>query len=239
MRRLIYDIEVCECKGTFWRPGYKISLSYNNVTDDARVICIAWKWEGEDEVFSDHWSRSQCDKGLVRRFLKVLHEADEVVGHNIVQFDNKWIRTRALFHGFPMPPRLTTQDTLTMARTYFRFPSNRLDAIAKYLGIGEKIKVGYDLWHYVHLENNRKSLEDMEDYCRHDVQVSETVWQYMMPYVPAKTHIGEVGSCPECGRWEDVVRDKKRTSVAGTKTVQLFCKACPKYFTVVASKLEG
>jgi len=238
LRRLTADIEVSPFVGTFWRPGYKVRITHDNIISDAKIICIAYKWEDEDEVYGLTWNKRQDDAKMIRDFLDVVAEADELVGHNIDNFDIKWIRTRALVHGIPMPPTIETQDTLKLARRFFRFPSNRLDAIARHLEIGQKIKTDYDLWRYVALKNNRDALEEMLDYCKQDVRINEEVWSWMMQYVPAKAHYGDRGCCPECGS-DRIVRSKQRPTAQGTQKIQYQCQeeGCGKYHTVVASKL--
>jgi DNA polymerase elongation subunit (family B) len=45
------------------------------------------------------WDKKQSDKAMIKAFLKVMAQADEIVAHNGDKFDLKWLRTRALLHG--------------------------------------------------------------------------------------------------------------------------------------------
>jgi DNA polymerase III epsilon subunit-like protein len=76
---------------------------------------------------------------MIKAFLKVMAQADEIVAHNGDRFDLKWLRTRALLHGLDVMPSPKTIDTLKWAKRYFNFNSNKLDYIAKYLGVGQKM----------------------------------------------------------------------------------------------------
>jgi len=136
INRLYFDIETSPCLGWFWRPSYQTNLNHKNVIEQAKIICICYKWEGKDKVYHLTWDSKQNDKKMLQDFVKVLDSADEIVGHNSDKFDIKWIRTRCLFHNVGMMPDYSSLDTLKEARKGFLFPSNRLDAIGRYTGVG-------------------------------------------------------------------------------------------------------
>jgi DNA polymerase elongation subunit (family B) len=138
-KRLFYDIETSFNVGVFWRTGYNLSIQPQDIIHERAIICICYKWEGEDEIHSLTWSKSQSDKQMIEKFVKVLAQADEIVAHNGDRFDLKWIRTRALFHGIQFMPSPKTIDTLKWAKKYFNFNSNKLDYIAKLLKVGAKM----------------------------------------------------------------------------------------------------
>ena len=81
-RRLFFDIETSPNLALIWRPGHKISVSYNSIVRERAIICVAWKWEGERKIQSLTWDQKQDDAGLLRKFVPVMHEADEIVAHN-------------------------------------------------------------------------------------------------------------------------------------------------------------
>ncbi len=233
LKRLFADIEVSPNEGTFWQSGYKLKVDYNNITKERSVICICWKWEGSREVFGLTWAKPGDDKKMLKEFIKALNEADELVFHNGDRFDIPWIRTRALLWGLSMAPKYKTIDTLKIARGLFRFNSNRLDYISKYLGIGSKIKTSYDLWKDVSLKNDKAALAKMLKYCKCDVILLEKVYKRLKNHIPAKSHYGvyigkDRGSCPECGS-DNIVINKHRISAAGKETVSYQCNDCGKY----------
>jgi DNA polymerase elongation subunit (family B) len=236
IKRLFFDIETSPNIGLFWTAGFKLNITPESIIKERAIICICYKWAGEDKVYSLHWDTNQDDKKLLEKFIAVANEADELVGHNGDRFDLPWIRTRCLFHRIPVFPTYTTLDTLKNARSKFKFNSNKLDYIAKFLGIGQKTHTGYDLWKKVVLDKDKESLAYMIEYCKNDVELLEQVYNEMSTYIPSKTHHGvanggEKYSCPECGS-NDMKFSQKRYTAAGTPRIQMQCNSCHKYHTV-------
>jgi DNA polymerase elongation subunit (family B) len=231
-KRLFFDIETSPNIGLFWQAGYKQRIDPDNIIKERAIICIAYKWEGE-ETGALFWDKKMCDKRMLSEFIKIANHADELVGHNGDKFDLTWIRTRCLLHGIEMFPKYTTIDTLKIARQQFKFNSNRLNYIAQFLGIGEKIKTEFGLWKDVLLNNNREALSKMVDYCKNDVILLEKVFNKIQHHTPHKTHFGVVfnqdrGSCPGCGS-DDLVKHMIKVSAAGVRYQQYQCKTCHKF----------
>jgi len=231
-KRLYFDIEVSANVGLFWQSGYKLQIGTENIIKERAVICICYKWEEDKDVYYLHWDRKQDDKKLLQEFIKVANEADELVGHNGDKFDLAWIRTRCLLHRIEMFPQYNTIDTLKIARSKFRFNSNRLDYIGKFLGLGQKIHTDFNLWKDIMLNNDKEALDKMIDYCIQDVVLLEKVHKELNNHIPAKTHYGVIfgegrGSCPECGS-DDIVKNNKRVSASGLVKIQYKCKTCNK-----------
>jgi DNA polymerase elongation subunit (family B) len=234
-RRLFFDIETSYCVGWFWRPGSKIFIPSSNILRHAAIICICYKWEDEKEVYSLRWDAKQNDKKALEKFVKVANQADELVGHNSDKFDLAWIRTRCAFHRLDMFPTYATIDTLKVSRSKFRFPDNKLNTIATYLGIGKKIKTTDGLWGRVVEEKCEKSMQEMIKYCKGDVTLLERVFNHLKGHMEPKTHYGVIfggdrGSCPECGS-DDLKIIKRRVSAAGLKKIQYQCKTCNRHCT--------
>jgi len=233
-KRLFYDIETSFNVGIFWKTGYNITLHPSDIIHERAIICICYKWEGEDEIHSLTWSKSQSDKAMLKEFIKVLLEADEIVAHNGDRFDLKWIRTRALLHGIDVMPTVKTIDTLKWARKYFNFNSNKLDYIAQLLKVGAKMDTGgIDLWKDIVFRKDPKALDKMVAYCRMDVEVLEAVFYKLNSYTTAQhnyavQHGGDKYECPECGSTH-FRYNKKVVTVAGTVHHWLRCQKCGKH----------
>jgi len=231
-RRLYFDIEVSANVGLFWQSGYKLQVGTENIIKERAVICICYKWEDDEDVYYLQWDKKQCDKKLLQEFINVANEADELVGHNGDKFDLSWIRTRCLLHKIDMFPTYNTIDTLKVARSKFRFNSNRLDYIGKFLGLGQKNHTSFDLWKDIMLKNCPTAMNTMIDYCIQDVVLLEKVHKALNNHIPAKTHYGVIfggdrGSCPECGS-EEVVKNNRRVTASGLVKIQYKCKICGK-----------
>jgi DNA polymerase elongation subunit (family B) len=242
IKRLFFDIETSPNIGLFWSAGYKLNIGYENIIKERAIICICYKWEDEDKLYSLTWDNNQDDKEMLKEFIEIANQADEIVGHNGDKYDLPWIRTRCLFHSIPMFPTYVTIDTLKYARSKFNFNSNKLDYIGKFLGLGEKISTSYDLWKNILLDKNEKSLNEMVEYCKGDVVLLEKIYNKMSSYIPHKTHVGmlnggEIYSCPSCSS-TNLLFSKKRISATGINKIQRQCKNCGKYSTVTENTHE-
>lgn len=235
-KRIFFDIETSYCEGWFWNPAYNTNISYDQVLKQSAIICICYKVEGSPKIHHLTWDKGD-DKEMMGRFYEIINDADEVVAHNGDRFDIKWIRTRFLMAGFSSMPEIKSIDTLKISRSKFKFPSNRLDAIGKYLGIGGKIETGgIELWHDVIQRNSKKAMSKMVEYCKRDVELLEKVFLKLEGYSKPKTHIGRFMAgdkcdCQYCGS-ERTVFSRQRVSAAGVVSIAMQCKECYKYFSV-------
>lgn len=243
IKRLFFDIETSYCTGWFWRPAFKTSISYDQILNNSAIICICYKWQGEGKVHHLQWNKGD-DKEMINKFVKVLLEADEVIGHNSDKFDLKWIRTRCLVSGYKSLPDFKSIDTLKISRAKFLLPSNRLDAIGKYLGFGGKKDTGgIQLWHDVIQKNSKIAMAKMISYCKRDVELLEKVYLKLQGYNKAKTHIGvllgnEKCSCPSCGSKH---YQSRGTAIAATglKKRRLQCQDCGHWYSVSDKAYEN
>ena len=234
-KRLFFDIESSPNLGLFFEAGYKKNIDTSAIIKERAIICICYKWEEAKEVFSLNWDAKQDDKKMLEKFIQIANDADELVGHNGDRFDLAWIRTRCLFHGISMFPNYVTIDTLKIARSKFKFNSNKLNYIADFLGFGQKIKTDFNLWKNIVLHKDKKAMEEMIKYCKKDVILLEKVYKELAKHIAPKTHYGvrfgaDRGSCPECGS-EDLFVCKTRLIASGQKKIQYQCKTCGKYHT--------
>lgn len=234
-RRLFFDIETSPNIGLFWEAGYKKNIDHSNIIKERAIICICYKFEDEKEVGYLTWDSKQSDKKLLEKFIPIANSADELIGHNSDNFDLKWVRTRCLFHKIDMFPNYTTIDTLKVSRNKFRFNSNKLDYIAKFLGMGQKIKTEFGLWKDIVLNKDKVAMTKMVKYCQQDVKLLEKVFKEFNNHILSKTHYGVIfgndrGSCPECGS-DDLHRNCSRVLASGLKRIQYHCNTCGKYHT--------
>lgn len=235
-KRLFFDVETSYCTGWFWRPSYKTSISYNQIFQESKIICICYKFEGDKDVSYLTWDKG-CDKKMMDKFFKIINEADECISHNGNNFDVKWIRTRFLTHGYTSMPEIKSIDTLRMARTKFKFNSNKLNDIGITLGLGKKIDTGgIDLWHDIILRNDKIALKKMVEYCQQDVILLEKIFLKIKGFSPVRTHRavqidGERYDCPECTSI-NVFLQNTRTTSFGVLQRQMCCKDCGTYYKI-------
>lgn len=235
VKRLFWDLETSPNIGMFWRAGYKQTIPHDNIIQERAIICCCYKWEGEKKVHAIEWDKG-CDKDLCSSFAEVANAADELVAHNGDKFDLKWFNTRNLMHGLPPLPEYKTVDTLVIARRRFYFNSNRLDYVAKALGMDGKTATHFGMWRDILLHNCPKAMREMVRYCKHDVALLEEVWKQLQAYHKPKTHAGvhaglDKWTCPHCAS-ENVYKSKTRHTTAGTIQHQMQCQDCHRYYTI-------
>lgn len=235
-KRLFYDIETSYNIVKSWRIGFNINLNMEDIIQERAIITIAYKWEGEEDVTVLSWNKG-CDKKIIEDFVKVMAEADELVGHNVDRYDTKFIMARALKHNIPVLPKYQSTDTLKLAKKHFMLNSNKLDYIAQYLGIGHKTKHrGLSMWDDIILRNDSKALEEMIEYNVQDVFLTEQVYHKLMEYsLPKVNHAskqtGDKHTCPQCGS-NHAELHKTYISSSGTKTRLMNCLNCSTNFTI-------
>lgn len=229
MNRLFWDIETSPNIGFFWKPGYKVNLSHDNIIKERAIICICYKWEKESKVHTLVWDEG-CDIKLCRDFMAVMEQADEMVAHNGDRFDMKWFRARCLKHDIGIPKDVTTVDTLKLSRSKFELNSHRLDYIAKFLLGHGKIETSFGLWKNIVLDRCEKSMAHMVRYCKRDVKILQEVYEYIVKYTKMKTHVGVLGgqdgwTCPCCGS-SNVIRNGKKVGATGISRQRMHCQDC-------------
>lgn len=232
-RRLFFDIETSYCIGKFWRPGSKVFIQAKDIIHHASIICIGYKWEDEKDVYCIGWDKNQSDKKILQSFIEVANQATEIIAHNGDKFDLPWIRTRCLIHGIEVFPHYTSIDTLKISRSKYRFPDNKLNTIASYLGLGHKIKSEEAWWDNIILRKCKSSLFKMMNYCKKDVVLLEKVFNRLKAQTSPVSHYGVIfgqdrSSCPECGS-DDLIKVNSRTTATGLKKVQYRCNTCGRY----------
>lgn len=145
-----------------------------------------------------HTSHKKMLKGLY----KLLDEADAVVHWNGSKFDVPVMNKEFLLQGWSPPSSFQQIDLLKTARTKFKFPSNKLDYVAKILKLGSKTKhAGFQLWIDC-MSGKQEAWEMMEEYNKNDVILLEKVYYKLLPWIKGHPNVGlymDACVCPHCG----------------------------------------
>jgi DNA polymerase elongation subunit (family B) len=236
IKRLFFDIETSYYlvpTFQFW----KVNINPDNILREKKIICIAYKWQYEDKVHVLKWDENQDDTKLIKDFIQVIKDADELIAHNGDKFDIKELRTRAILTGNLMFPIYRTLDTLKKSRQYFRFPSNKLDYLGKVLNVGRKLDhEGMKLWVDICEHKNKASLKKMVEYCVQDVAVLEDVYFALSPYIYHNTNMavlkgGEKWHCPECASQNVQLSHTDATAMGYIKR-HMKCNSCRKFYKI-------
>jgi len=240
VKRLIWDIETAPNESYLWRAGFGLNIGHHMIKKEREIICICYKWEGEDDVWYDTWDEGS-DRRMVSDFMAVASEADELIAHNGDRFDMRWFKGRCVIHDLPVLPPTKTVDTCKITRKHFDLNSYRLDYLCKLFFNKGKLKTDFDLWVQV-MEGSSKALDEMVDYCCRDVVLTERLWGRIRPYHKPQTHAGVLNhrsrwTCPQKG-CESVRVNKTRVSAAGIRSHSMQCKKCGIYYSIADNVFE-
>ncbi len=241
---LFLDIETAPILMTSWsmRPPYAGAVW---VERDTYILMVAYRWSHEKRVkticlpdFPRYKRSKHDDTDLCRAVHRLMDEADIVCAHNGTSFDVPKINSRLITNGFRPPSPYKQIDTLRISRRAFKFDSNKLDNIGRYLDEGRKIpNAGAALWKGC-LDGDPKSWGIMRRYCKQDTELLGRVYERIKAWAPnhpdmrlyektrAKpSHI----QCPTC---ESSNTQRRGTQVKLNSRRQRFqCSDCGSWFT--------
>jgi hypothetical protein len=213
---LVFDTETAAATAlTFGR--FKVNLSQDNILDNGGwILCACWRWLGSNVTESIHLTQEEVlnkdDSRIVAKMFELYEQADAVLAHNSLGFDHKVVQTRAVYNGFPPLPQVKVLDTLQLVKKYLKLPSNRLDAIGEFFGLGRKISTGgISLWRKVQ-EGDEEAMEQMVEYCLQDVDLLYEV------YLRTR-QLGRAGSDFNAALYHD--DDLVRCRVCGSSDVEV------------------
>lgn len=229
---LVFDIETAPLKSYTWGI-WNQNIGLNQLIDDWFMLTWAAKWLFSDTVMSDKLTSKEAieedDKRITKNLWKLIDEADIVIAHNGDKFDIKKINTRFLKHRLGLPSSYQSIDTLKIARKTFSFTSNKLDALATFLGFEGKMSTGgFDLWKRC-MEGDKEAFLIMEEYNKQDVVVLENVYLELRPYAKSHPNIGlyvgdGIERCPCCG--SDQVTPNSEYYSNTSVYVEYLCNSC-------------
>lgn len=182
---LLIDIETAPIIADVWGL-WENNVSLNQIIKDWHVLSWSAKWLDSDKImYMDQRNEKNIenDKEILKGIWKLLDEADIVIGHNSKQFDVKKLNSRFIIHGMQPPSSFKQIDTLSIAKKYFNFTSNKLEYLTKklckkYKKLSHKQFPGHELWTEC-LKNNKKAWKEMEKYNKYDVLALEELYHIL------------------------------------------------------------
>lgn len=203
---LLLDIETAPSLGYVWGKWEQDVIDFKK---SWYVLSFAVKWLGDKKTqtfalpdYPKFKTNKEDDADLMRELWGFLDKADIVVAHNGDKFDLLKANARFIAHGMTPPSPYFSVDTLKLARTYFKFDSNRLNDLAKYLGVGAKLPTtGANLW-FGCMQGDEKSWKRMRRYNAHDVDLLEQVYLKLRPWAKRHPNMSYFNrrelNCPVC-----------------------------------------
>lgn len=205
MNILALDIEVAPNLATVWGI-FKQNIGINQLLETSYILCYSARWldEGEDRIIYDSVEKTDKKK-MLTKLHNLLSKADAVVHYNGSNFDMPMINREFLLNGFPPPRPYKNIDLLQVVRKKFRFVSNKLDHVARELGIGTKVETGgHELWLDC-MNGDKAAWAKMEEYNKQDVHLLVDLYKHILPWIDnhpnhaLDNHLDDTMVCPNCG----------------------------------------
>ncbi len=207
------------------------------IIQEKSIITFAYKWLGDKEAHVLK-GKPYDDKELCIAINSIIGEADYIVAHYGDKFDMRFINSRCLINGVSPVPRVPTVDTYKLAKKHFHLNANRLDYLGKILGVGRKINTAWKLWEDC-AKGSTKAINSMAEYNRQDVNLLESVFKKMLPYVDSRINHQLFTTkpyvvCPCCGSH----KVQRRGTIVNkiTKRQRLQCTGCGHWFSMKLEK---
>jgi len=203
---LFMDVETTPLIAYSWGPKYDTSLI--DVLEHTRILSYSAKWLGGKHItkgwpdYKGYKKGALNDKSITEDIWELINEADIIVAHNGRDFDVKVINTRIALHGLTPPAPYKIVDTKTEAKKYMRLPSNSLNDICDFFGIGRKLEhEGFPLWKKC-MAGDVAAWRRMKEYNRRDIILLESVYLRILPWMATHPTVGMYTDklvCPRCG----------------------------------------
>ena len=190
MRLLFLDIETAPHLLFLWGLRNQFA-SINQIHTPGYTMCWSAKWKDTDEIMYDSiWDSKEGAKGMLLSIHDLLDEADAVCHFNGASFDIPTLDGEFLKHEFP-PTSYYRQIDLYKTSKRFRTASRKLDYLAQYYGIGEKVHhhKGMDLWKGCMI-GDKECQKTMEEYNKQDVVLLEPLYHKFLPYIKNHPNMG-------------------------------------------------
>lgn len=224
------DLETAPSLGWTWGPKWETSII--DFKKDWYLLSFSYKWADEKKTYvkcladyPEFKKNMENDKVLVKDLWNIFDSADIVVAHNASSFDVKKANTRFITHGLHPPSPYKVVDTLRIARKVFKFDSNKLDDLGRYLGLGRKLpNMGFHLWKNCML-GDTKAWKQMGAYNKQDVVLLEKVYYLLRSWsTHPNVNKGDRDACPKCGSKDVQKRGFSHTLYTTKQRYQ--CQGC-------------
>lgn len=239
---LVYDIE---CTGIL---GYSYGVWETNIhkiIEQPILLSFSYAWykEGEEQevicvTLSDtptYLDNPKNDRILAKKLWDLFNQADVTLGHNSKAFDDKMANMFFMKHGFEPPVPHQQLDTKVMAKQTGRFPSNSLNNLSDFFGIGQKTETTHaDLW-FDSINGGAPgilAMEKMRVYNNQDINLTIQLYEILRPWYKSPVNLARIANCefacPTCLSTDYTLQGTRPTKT--TRYQQYKCKNCRHWF---------
>ncbi len=184
-RVLCLDIETKPLKVYTWGT-FDQNIPLNMIIEHSSILSWSAHWLGDPDskvMYKDmrgHEKNLSNDKIILEPLLKLMDEADFLLGQNINKFDIPIINGRSIMQDLEVPSEYKVIDTLTLSKRYFKFTSNKLEHVSKVLNKKHKKSKhkkfeGFSMWDEC-IKGNKAAWSEMQSYNKLDVLSTEEVF---------------------------------------------------------------
>ena len=226
---LAIDIETAPNTAHVWGL-FKQNIGINQLLDTGRVMCFAARWVGSNAkpmFFSEFHNTHEV---TIRAAHKLISEADAVLTFNGERFDLPTLNKEYLKYKLPAPAPYRSIDLFRVAKSRFRFASNKMDHLAAELGLTRKVNHrGHELWIDC-MAGKRQAWKEMKEYNLGDVVTLEELYHTMLPWIDSHPNHAlyrkfvDAPTCPNCGSEKVQSRGMQRTKTQ--QYVRFQCQDC-------------
>lgn len=203
------------------------NVGINQLLESQEVICFGARWIGTDEVVIMSAHRDG-KTNMLRKIHDMLDEADAVMGWNSKRYDMRHLNREFVENGIQPPSPTHQLDLMLEVKKTFAFPSNKLDYVARALGLKGKVKhEGHELWIKC-MAGDEEAWDTMYKYQKQDVDLLIDIYDLILPWLGNHPNVGlftgDTFACTNCGS-----NDLQRRGMAYSKTgkyQRYQCKSC-------------
>ena len=223
---ILFDIETSPNLAYVWGMYEQNVIRFK---EQRTIISFAYKWLDKKPI-NVHSLKDLSPKELAKKLHSLFDEADVICGHNGDTFDIKMANSFFVYHGLTPPSPYKTVDTLKIARSKFKFNSNKLNDLGEHLGLGKKVDTGgFQLWLDC-MAGKEAGWKKMEKYNKQDVVLLEKVYLLLRAWATTTPNLLEENrdNCPACGSSKVQSRGWQITKTFRKRRFQ--CQQCGRWF---------
>lgn len=231
MKVLTLDLETAPNLAHVWGL-WDQNVGLPQLLEAGYVLSVAAKWEHRSNTmfFS---TQGGGKEGMVTAAHALLEEADVVVHYNGTSFDLPWLRSEFVKADLLPTSPVHQIDLLRVVKQNFRFPSNKLEYVAReLLGDGKSSTGGHATWIGC-MNDDPAAWRKLERYNRADVILTERLYHRLKPWIklPNPVLYGDADpsaqTCAGCGSHNIVKRGLAYTTLSSYQRYQ--CNECGRW----------
>ena len=215
VKYLYFDLESSLMEGYFFKI-WDENIPVSRIKKHSHLLTAAWA-TNEGDVGSIRITpedvKTGNDLAIVVKIIELINASDVLVTFNGKRFDLKLLNTRAIFWGLLPIAAKKHIDLFEQAKKSFKFPSNSMQNVSKYLGLEGKLATGGTLlWercaNFDDKEVCNEALIEMETYNRQDIEATRDLHKRLQGWGKNTPNIGTISKskdgldglrCTHCG----------------------------------------